>query len=509
MYSLLYLAALSFTICFFLTPLVRNLLHRVGVLDHPDKGRKLHMHPIPALGGVPIALAMIASLGLLAITPLAGSRLLRDVLPQIVPLLPAAALIFLIGVFDDLFDLKPWQKIGGQLVAASWLYAVGFRISAIAGVPFGESHWVMYPLTIGWLLACTNAFNLIDGVDGLASGVGFFATMTMLISGLLHGNMELLILTTPLAAALLAFLRFNFNPASIFLGDSGSLLIGFLLGAYSIIWSYKSATILGMTAPVLALSFPIAEAAISVARRFVAGRPIFSADRRHIHHRLLDKGLGPKQVAVLLYGIAGLGAAFALLMSYPEVRDKSLILILFCAVSWIGFQHLGYTEFGSARRIIMGGTVRKLVAADVKLRAFSRDLSEAKTLQECWKNTVVALRELDFDIVRLAVDGGRERQPVYWMEVLHEERSLLQPEDCWTLRIPIPIPSVDEAYLEISRHLDRGEGYLVVHPIVEAVREVFPGHIVRYLESDSSGLGEAPAGQSGEEKMVRAAGAGV
>jgi hypothetical protein len=196
-------------------------------------------------------------------------------------------------------------------------------------------------------------------------------------------------------------------------------------------------------------------------------------------------------------------------MSYPEARDKSLILILFCAVSWIGFQHLGYTEFGSARRIILGGTVRKLVAADVKLRAFRRNLSEAKTLQECWNNTVVALRELDFDIVRLAVDGGHERQPVYWMEMLHEERSLLQQDDYWTLRIPIPIPSVYEAYIEIARHLDRGEGYLVVHPIVEAVREVFPGHIVRHLEGDSSDSGAAAAGRSGEEKMVRAAGAGV
>ena len=303
----------------------------------------------------------------------------------------------------------------------------------------------------------------------------------------------------------MAFLRYNFNPASIFLGDSGSLLIGFLLGAYSIIWSYKSATILGMTAPVLALSFPIAEAGISVARRFVSGRPIFGADRRHIHHRLLDKGLGPRQVAVLVYGIAGLGAAFALLMSYPEGRGNTVILILFCVVSWIGFQHLGYTEFGSARRILLGGTVRKLVASDVKLRAFSHYLAEAKSLQECWKHTVVALRELDFDIVRLVVAGSQEHRPVYWMEVLHEKRLMLRPEDCWTLRIPIP--SVDEGYLEISRHLDRGEGYLVVHPIVEAVREVFPDHLDRYLKGPVAGLGTAPVDEEGEE-IVRAAGAG-
>ena len=506
MYSLLYLAVLSFVICFLLTPLVRNAMHRAGVLDQPDLGRKIHSRPIPRLGGVPIAVAVVASLGIFAVTPLRGADLLPEVLRQIVPLLPAACLVFGIGLLDDLFDLKPWQKIGGQLVAATWLYVYGFRVHAVAGFGFGDAHWIIYPLTVGWLLACTNAFNLIDGVDGLASGVGFFATMTMLISALLHGNTPLLILTVPLAAALLAFLRFNFNPASIFLGDSGSLLIGFLLGAYSIMWSYKSATILGMTAPVLALSFPIAEAGISVARRFLMGQPIFEADRGHIHHRLLDKGLGPRQVAVLLYGIAGLGAGLALLISHPEARDKSVIVILFCVVSWIGLQNLGYTEFGSARRIIMAGTVRKLVAADVRLRAFSRDLDKAQSLARCWDDTVCALRDLDFDQVRLVVAGDAAHDPLHWVEELHRDRANLREEDCWTLQIPIP--SVGDSFLEVSRHLDRGEGYLVVHPIVETVRRVFPDHIRHYREEYARSLAAAEK-QRAHEEVARATRAGV
>ena len=377
MNSLLYLAVLSFSICFLLTPLVRNLMHRVGVLDKPDRHRKVHTRPIPRIGGVPIALAVVLSLALVSLISDSGAELFHTVLGQIMPLLPAACLVFVIGLLDDLYDLRPWQKLLGQLAAATWIYVHGFRIESIAGFAFGDSHWILYPLTVAWLLACTNAFNLIDGIDGLVSGVGFFATATMLISALLHGNMELLILTVPLAAALLAFLRYNFNPASIFLGDSGSLLIGFLLGSYSIIWSYKSATILGMTAPILALSFPIAETVISVTRRVLLGTPVFGADRGHIHHRLLERGLGPKQAAVLVYAIAGLGAGVALIMSTPGARDKGAILILFCIVSWIGFQHLGYTEFGSARKIILGGTVTKLVAADVRLRAFSHEMDQA------------------------------------------------------------------------------------------------------------------------------------
>ena len=403
-----------------------------------------------------------------------------NVLGQITPLLPAALLVFLLGLLDDLFDLRPWQKLLGQLAAASWLYFHGFRIEAVGGFAFGDSYWITYPLTVGWLLACTNAFNLIDGMDGLASGVGFFATVTMLISALLYGNMELLILTVPLAAALLAFLRYNFNPASIFLGDSGSLLIGFLLGAYSIIWSYKSATILGMTAPILALSFPIAETVISVPRRILLGTPVFGADRGHIHHRLLARGLGPKQVAVLIYAITGLSAGVALLMSAPGTPEKGIILILFCIVSWIGFQHLGYTEFGSARKIILGGTVSKLVAADVRLRAFSRELDQAESLEACWELTVSALRDLDFDQVSLELPANGGHDALRWRQELHAEQVGLRPEDCWTLRIPLS--EQGDGFVEISRHLDRGEGYLVVHPIVETVRRVFPRHIAEYRE---------------------------
>ena len=507
MNSLLYLAVLSFSICFLLTPLVRNLMHRVGVLDKPDRHRKVHTRPIPRLEGVPIALAVVLSLALVSLISDSGAELFHTVLGQIMPLLPAACLVFVIGLLDDLYDLRPWQKLLGQLAAATWIYVHGFRIESIAGFAFGDSHWILYPLTVAWLLACTNAFNLIDGIDGLASGVGFFATATMLISALLHGNMELLILTVPLAAALLAFLRYNFNPASIFLGDSGSLLIGFLLGSYSIIWSYKSATILGMTAPILALSFPIAETVISVTRRVLLGTPVFGADRGHIHHRLLERGLGPKQAAVLVYAIAGLGAGVALIMSTPGARDKGAILILFCIVSWIGFQHLGYTEFGSARKIILGGTVTKLVAADVRLRAFSHEMDQAESLESCWDLTVSALRDLDFYQVSLELPGNGSQIPLLWRQVLHAERVGLRPEDCWTLRIPLPAEG--DGYVEISRHLDRGEGYLVVHPIVETVRRVFPRHISDHREV-GVGVNGSTQPESGTAPVAaRAAGAGV
>ncbi len=152
MNSLLYLAILSFSICFLLTPLVRNLMHRVDVLDRPDRRRKIHTQPIPRLGGVPIASAVVISLAVFSLIPDAETRLFRSVLGQITPLLPAACLVFVLGLLDDLYDLRPWQKLSGQLAAATWIYVYGFRIESIAGVPFGDAYWITYPLTVAWLL---------------------------------------------------------------------------------------------------------------------------------------------------------------------------------------------------------------------------------------------------------------------------------------------------------------------------------------------------------------------
>ena len=224
---------------------------------------------------------------------------------------PAPRWLSRIGLLDDLFDLRAWIKLLGQLAAAGLACVGGVRILSIGGAP--TDAWWNIPLTILWLLACMNAFNLVDGLDGLAAGVGLFATLTVFAAAMMQHNMVLAVATFPLAGALLAFLCYNFNPATIFLGDSGSLLIGFLLGCYAAIWSNKSATLLGMTAPLMALSIPLLDVALAIVRRFLRHQPIFAADRGHIHHRLLDRGFTPRRVVLVLYGLCGLAAAFSLL----------------------------------------------------------------------------------------------------------------------------------------------------------------------------------------------------
>src|SRR5208337_5346983 len=176
-------------------------------------------------------------------------------------LLPAAVIIFLTGLLDDLRGLSAWQKLGGQFIAATVAVWSGVQITSIAWHQFPS--WFAIPLTVVWLVGCTNALNLIDGVDGLAAGVGLLVTTITLIAALLGHNIGMAIAIVPLVGALLGFLRFNFNPASIFLGDSGSLFIGFLLGCYSVLWSQKSATILGMTAPLIALSIPLLDTGLA------------------------------------------------------------------------------------------------------------------------------------------------------------------------------------------------------------------------------------------------------
>ena len=271
MYSLLFLGFASFALSLFLTPLVRNQARRLGLVDMPDGHRKIHRTPVPRVGGVAILAATVGAYALLLLAGLSAGHIVLSGAPFAVRLLPAVIIIFGVGLADDIFAIRPWYKLAAQIAAATLVWFSGIRLEAIGGHPFSVT--LSFVLTIAWIVACSNAVNLIDGVDGLAAGVGLFATITTLIAGLLHNNLDLVFATVPLAGALIGFLRYNFNPASIFLGDCGSLTLGFLLGCYGIVWSEKSTTLLSMTAPLLALSVPLLDAGIAIARRFLRNQP--------------------------------------------------------------------------------------------------------------------------------------------------------------------------------------------------------------------------------------------
>ena len=405
MYSLLFLVCVSFAISVALTPLCRNLFRRYGLVDAPDAGRKTHAQAVPRIGGVPILAACAVSFALLIASPLRAGNFVQQSLPFVWRVLPAVGLIFLTGLADDLKRLAPWQKLAGQVAAAVVACAGGIHIHTVGGHPLPA--WLTIPVTLVWLVGCANAFNLIDGVDGLAAGLGLFATITTLAAALLGNNMWLALATAPLVGSLLGFLRYNFSPASIFLGDSGSLMVGFLLGCYGVIWSQKCATILGMTAPMMALAVPILDVMLSIVRRFLRGQPIFTADRGHIHHRLLDKGLTPRRVALVLYGVCGLGASLSLVVTVVQNQFGGLILVLFSAAAWLGVQNLGYVEFRMARRLLVAGAFQNMLNAHLALDRLDRSLAAATKLEECVSALEEASSSFGFHRVELVLAGRR------------------------------------------------------------------------------------------------------
>ena len=403
MYALLSLGTLAFVLCLILTPIFRFFSLKLGLVDKPDNHRKVHTRPIPRTGGVPIAISY--ALALILVSRFAPSSAAvtiqhRDLLWS---LFPAVGMIFLVGLIDDLLGMKAWHKLLGQIIAAFWAVSMGAKIPLFDGYP--GANWIMWPLSVLWLVGCTNAFNLIDGMDGLASGVGLFATLTTLLAALLQGNWGLAMATVPLAGCLLAFLRYNFNPASIFLGDSGSLTIGFLLGCFGVIWGQKSATLLGMVAPLMAFSLPLLEVGLSICRRFLRNQPIFQPDRGHIHHRLLGRGLHPRAVAFILYAACGVAAILSLLQSSLSFHLGGLIIILFCSLSLFGIRRLDYVEFRTAGQVLRQGRILQMMQGEIHIQSLLNAMKSAKTLDECWNIIRDACEEMDFCSVRMTVNG--------------------------------------------------------------------------------------------------------
>jgi UDP-GlcNAc:undecaprenyl-phosphate GlcNAc-1-phosphate transferase len=479
----------AFVCSLVLTPVLRDAFRRIGVVDHPDGKRKLHVRPIPRVGGVAIALSYVASFGILLVPPLDSQLGIWQTLPEAILIFLAATIVFLTGLADDLKGLKPLHKIAGQLVAAVVAYAAGVQVHLDSASPLDP--WISIPLTIIWLIGCTNAFNLIDGLDGLAAGVGLFATITVLLAGLMQNNLQLILVTVPLVGSLLGFLRYNFNPASVFLGDCGSMLIGFLLGCFGTMWSQKSATVLGMTAPLMALSIPLLDAGLAILRRFLRGQPIFRADRGHIHHRLLDRGWKPRRVALLLYGVAGIGACFSLLQSTLQGGFGGLMLVLFCLAAWIGIQNLGYLEFGMARKIIFKSTIlRRIIDAQTRLQRLEHSLREAKTFEQRWSAIRDASRDFGFHSVRVKL-GGISREDITSDSIAEAGRS-------WQLRISLP----GDDYVNFTREMDTDLDQLVLGAFVKTVRDGLQSHQEANLAPLQCSLTEAPAMKTGAPRLA-------
>jgi UDP-GlcNAc:undecaprenyl-phosphate/decaprenyl-phosphate GlcNAc-1-phosphate transferase len=343
--------------------------------------------------------------------------------------LPGIAIVFVVGLVDDVRGLHAWTKFIWQMVASLIVFIGGLHVGALNWHAL-DRWWVSLPLTVFWLLLCTNAFNLIDGVDGLSSGLGLCATLTLICAGLMVHNFPLLLATVPLAGALLGFLPFNFNPASVFLGDCGSYMVGFLLGCYSIVWSEKSATVLGLVAPLIAFAVPVFDVAVVVLRRLLRAKSIFSADRLHIHHRLLERGLAPRNVVLVLYGAGVVAAGIALLSTILKNSYAGVVLVLFCGVTWFGIKNVGYQEIHLAGRMASLTAFRQILRSQAILQVAREHLNAAETPAAYWKVVRSTVSELGFCGAWMTLEGMTFFES---LDKLNEGDSI----PSWTIMIPL------------------------------------------------------------------------
>jgi UDP-GlcNAc:undecaprenyl-phosphate/decaprenyl-phosphate GlcNAc-1-phosphate transferase len=309
-----------------LTPLVRSMSIRMGLVDRPD-ARKVHTREISRLGGIAIfggcAAAWIAESLLRYPVTTGGAVDLAS--PPLLGAIVGGTVIFAVGVLDDIVTLRPSAKVLGQVAAAGIAIGFGLRIDFI-GDPFGGGLILLgllsYPVTLIYIVAFTNVINLIDGLDGLAAGVTAIAATTFLVLALQGNQFEAVMIAAALIGACLGFLRYNFNPASIFMGDSGSMFLGFSLAAISLLGVMKSVAAIALAVPLIIIGVPIFDTASAIIRRVRHKRPIQEADRGHIHHRLLGRGFDQRQTVLIIYvWSAALGvSAYAMRWSATSVR---------------------------------------------------------------------------------------------------------------------------------------------------------------------------------------------
>jgi UDP-GlcNAc:undecaprenyl-phosphate GlcNAc-1-phosphate transferase len=408
--SLIFLAIffVSLASAFVLTRYVRDFATARGWVAVPTQERHLHSAPLPRLGGVAIFLSFSCGMCIAVLWSLRNPRMHAAFsLQTLLTILAPAALVLVLGIYDDIRGAGPYFKFLVQGIAATMLFIGGLRIVNIP-VIFGnhELPWFIgLPFTILWVLAITNAFNLIDGLDGLAAGSALFSTLVVFVVALLNGPSLVTVMTIALAGAILGFLRYNFNPATIFLGDSGSLFIGFLLSALALAGAQKAPTIVAVAIPVVSFGLPILETALSIVRRLISGRPVFTADSEHIHHKLLQHGLTHRQVVILLYGVSAVFALLSLFLLWPTGSSLGLVLAVLGIGIWIGVQHLGYLEFGELARVAHRTLDQpQIFVNNLAIRRATEELKVARDYEQVQRILTAAFGNNDFDGFELKLE---------------------------------------------------------------------------------------------------------
>lgn len=325
--------AAALIISFVATPIVKAFAQKVGAIDVPDEERRVHDHPIPRLGGLAIFLGFLLSVVLFA-----------DIDKQVQGILLGSVVVVIVGAVDDIVPLPAMLKFVIQIVAALIAVAHGVVVEFVSNpnffgnIPFLQLGHFAIPITVIWIVAITNSVNLIDGLDGLAVGVSTISSVTMLIISLVLSDINVAIILAALAGACVGFMPYNLNPAKIFMGDTGALLLGYVLATVSIIGLFKFYAIISFAVPFLVIGLPLFDTVFAVFRRLLHGQNPMAPDRGHFHHRLIDMGLNQKQAVAILYAISAiLGLAAVVITTSGEMRALLLIVAVIIAFAIASF----------------------------------------------------------------------------------------------------------------------------------------------------------------------------
>ncbi len=497
-------STVTFAASLLLTAVVRAIARRWNIVDCPDGKRKLHGRPVPLLGGVAVYAA--TAIGLLAV------RFFDDASENFCKLssawMIAAGFVCFVGAIDDRFNMRSRVKLALQIVSVLPIVLMGYYVDRVVafGCPINLG-WLGIPLTILWLVGCINALNLIDGMDGLASIIGLSAVAMLSVIAASEGQPHVSAMAIVVAASLTGFLIYNLPPASIFLGDSGSMVIGLSIGLLGMQGSLKTTATLAITAPAVIMTLPMFDIVAAIVRRRLTGRRFDSPDRQHIHHRLLDRGWTPWQVLCLMGALCLTTGAAATAATIFRRDALAWIAAISLVVLMIRLRLFGYDEFALAKEAVVHTwksgveSWRRFVLNLAALRTAARinhlhaaiekaaSDESATSNSELWAMLLRSLQEWDFRQVEFCSPAAGRPRRIRWIDPTSPT-----DEQCrWSLSVSLP--GSDNAICELSaaavEPMTREKDIALLTSLLTAFGTRFAARVEQFF-GPAEGVGEEP-----------------
>lgn len=464
----------AFLACLAIVPFAKRFAFRNGIVDSPDKKRKLHGRTIPLAGGIAVFTTLLITITFAIVFDLGMAERIVANAGQAIGLLLASVIILAIGVVDDKYGMRGRQKLAGQCIAVGVLIFCGFRFSTMSFMGYEmPMHFLSIGLVAIWLLGTINALNLIDGADGLASTIGAIVSGSIVFMALENHPSEAA-MAAALTGALVGFLVYNFPPASVFLGDAGSMLIGLLVGALAIRCSVKEAATFTLIAPIAILTVPIFDSVAAIVRRRLTGRSIYQVDRGHLHHTLLERGIGPRRMLLWVAGlclITGIGGVLSVILQQDWIAALSVVMVITFLVAGRIF---GFAEFR-----LLSGRANKIARSFLmspreqqkQVRETTVRLQGSRNWGQLWESITEFAETHELSDVKLDLS-------LPWLhEGFHAtwDRSVrVEAHEEWHSRLPLAVNGTVYGRLEVSGPLTRSSIFLLLSLLADLLESLEP-----------------------------------